>query len=102
MIINRNPFDLLREGPNQQVQDLGQLLPGPGMNAQTGDFSGIGYIYMTNTNGKLWPKDDDAQCTCHVPREMLMLFYLSLPPGESSLEVRQTTDSWPTLFIWCT
>jgi len=45
MIINRTPFDLPREGPNQQVQDLGQLLPGPGMNAQTGDFSGIGYIY---------------------------------------------------------
>ena len=33
MIINRNPFDLQREGPNQQAQDLGQLLPDPGMKA---------------------------------------------------------------------
>jgi hypothetical protein len=46
----------------------------------------------------------NALATCpHVPSKMLMLLsYLSLPPGESSLEVRQTTDSWPTLFIWCT
>ena len=28
-----NPFDLQREGPSQQVQDLGLLLPGPGMKA---------------------------------------------------------------------
>jgi len=44
MVINRNPFDLEREGPNQQVQDLGRLLPGPVMKETTGDFRGMGYL----------------------------------------------------------
>jgi hypothetical protein len=61
---------------------------------------GIGYIWQTQIVSYGWGYTMHLP---HVPSEMLMLLpYLSLPPGESCLEVRQTTDSWPTLLIRCT
>jgi hypothetical protein len=39
-VIKEYPINLPREGPNQQVQDLGQLLQVPGITVETEDFSG--------------------------------------------------------------
>jgi hypothetical protein len=39
-MIKEYSVDLHREGPNQQVQDLGELLQVPGINIETECFSG--------------------------------------------------------------
>lgn len=82
-MVNDYPNDLQREGPNQRVQDLGQLLQDPALKVETEHFNGI----ISSGFGKY---------------AYVIASYLRLALRESRLEIRQRGDSWPTLFIWCT
>jgi hypothetical protein len=52
-MVNDYPNDLQREGPNQRVQDLGQLLQDPALKVETEHFNGI-------ISSEIW-----KICLCH-------------------------------------